>query len=362
MSKVISHKGISYREVTERLKENKIHFAELKVGDNLKLVISERGGRILGPFLEDTGEGIFWINGAFGDSDNFKQFISKNEWNLGGERFWLAPEVQFYIKDRYHFWDTYKLPESIDPGKHILDDSNTSSVSLSQNITVEAYNLVSGKKEVKVERLIRSTENPLKSLNGSDSIMKGVSYAGYEHTVRLSEVVHNDVMCENWILIQLNPGGKIYIPCSPEVEEVNYFEPVEPGYRDILKNHVRLKITGDKRYKVGYKSAHVFGRLGYLNSLSDGRNYLLIRNFYNNPSAPYTEEPPDSPGHSGQSVHIYNDGGNFGGFGELECNGQPVGGKTNRTDTVDYFTLWIYIGDIRALKEIALHLLGIEIA
>jgi hypothetical protein len=39
------------------------------------------------------------------------------------------------------------------------------------------------------------------------------------------------------------------------------------------------------------------------------------------------------------SVHVYNDGGVFGGFGELECNGRTIGGKTVASG-LDEFAFW----------------------
>ena len=96
----------------------------------------------------------------------------------------------------------------------------------------------------------------------------------------------------------------------------------------MLPTHAKLKITGDKMYKIGYKSAHLHGKAGYLNQLEDGRFYLLIRNFFNNPSSEYAEEPYHTKGLRGHSVHVYNDDGTNGDFGELECNGQTIGGTT----------------------------------
>ena len=59
--------------------------------------------------------------------------------------------------------------------------------------------------------------------------------------------------------------------------------------------------------------------------------------------------------------HVYNDDGGLGRFGELECNGQTIGGSTGRSSSTDQMLLWIYVGDMTAIKEIALHLLGVEI-
>ncbi len=85
-----------------------------------------------------------------------------------------------------------------------------------------------------------------------------------------------------------------------------------------------------------------------------------MRNFYNDPSATYLEEPPDRPGQRGYSVHVYNDGGKFGGFGELECNGRSIGGQTGRSASTDVFTLWLYVGATEKIKNITAYMLGVQ--
>jgi hypothetical protein len=101
--------------------------------------------------------------------------------------------------------------------------------------------------------------------------------------------------------------------------------------------------------------------MGYFNHLDDDRAYLVVRNYFNNPSAYYAEEPDHSLGCRGHSIHVYNDGGDFGGFGEMECNLQTIGGPTGRSTSTDQLLLWLYVGAEDKVKKIALHLLGIEI-
>jgi hypothetical protein len=188
-----------------------------------------------------------------------------------------------------------------------------------------------------------------------------VLFAGYEQVVTLSEAKRDDIVSEAWSLIQLNPGGVLVIPASPRVEYTDYYEPVDESLQTIFADHVRLRITGDRQYKVGYKAAQVFGRLAYYNHLDDGRAYLIVRSFFNNPSAPYAEEPDHTPGCRGHSIHVYNDDGNAGGFGELECNAPTIGGETGRSSSTDELVLWLYVGAPEKVKEICLHLLGIEL-
>jgi hypothetical protein len=136
---------------------------------------------------------------------------------------------------------------------------------------------------------------------------------------------------------------------------------VDDAHRTQTAHLIRFRLTGTRRYKVGLRAAHTFGRLGYLNSDPEGgRAYLVVRNYFNNPSSVYSEEPAHLPGARGDSIHVYNDGGMFGGFGELEVQGQTIGGQTGLSSITDRHIIWIYEGPQERIGRIAEHLLGLD--
>lgn len=352
---------ITYQQIIDRLEENDLRHGVLTLQNNVSVIISRHGGRVFGPFLSKDSESIFWTHGAFAKPDTFREFLRSGNWNIGGDRMWIAPEIQYHVRDRSDFWGSVFWPEQVDPGTYSLERPESGQWCLSQDMTLQAYNLASGQKELHLERRIRQAEDPLRNVGDYQELVGGVLFAGYEQVVTLSERKQDDIVSEAWSLTQLNPGGLLLIPASPRVEYTDYYEPVDESLQTIHPDHVRLQITGNRQYKVGYKSAHVFGRLAYYNHLDDGRAYLIVRNFFNNPSMPYAEEPDHSPGCRGHSIHVYNDDGNAGGFGELECNLQTIGGETGRSSSTDQLVLWLYVAARGELKEIALHLLGIEL-
>ena len=352
---------ITYQQVTARLGENNLPFGELSLQNGVTIIVSQRGGRIFGPFLSKDSESIFWTNDAFARPDTFKEFLRSGNWNIGGDRMWIAPEIQYHVPDRSDFWGSVFWPEQVDPGTYSLEQPQSGQWRLSQDMVLEAYNLASGQKELHLERSIRQVEDPLRNVTVYPDLIDGVLFAGYEQVVTLSEGKRDDIVSEAWSLTQLNSGGVLVIPASPRVEYTDYYQPIDESHQTIYPDHVRLKITGDRQYKVGYKAAQVFGRLAYYNHLDDDRAYLIVRNFFNNPSMPYAEEPDHTPGCRGHSIHVYNDDGNAGGFGELECNLQTIGGETGRSRSTDQLVLWLYIGAPDRVKEVGLHLLGIEL-
>ena len=351
---------ITYRQIVARLEENDLAYGVLPLQNGVSAIVSQRGGRVFGPFLSQDGGSVFWTNPVFAQPDTFQEFLQSGSWNLGGDRIWIAPEIQYSVQDRNDYWGSIVWPEQVDPGTYALEQPQPGQWRLSQNLTLQAFNLASGQKELELDRLIRPAQDPLRNLSAYQDLVDGVLFAGYEQVVSLSERKADDIVSEAWNLVQLNPGGLLLIPASPLLEFTDYYAPIADLHA-IHSDHVRLQITGNHQYKVGYKAAHTFGRMGYFNHLDDGRAYLLVRNYFNNPSAYYAEEPDHSPGRRGHSIHVYNDGGDFGGFGEMECNLQTIGGSTGRSASTDQLLLWLYVGTEEQVKRIALHLLGIQV-
>ncbi len=352
---------ITFHQVTAVLEKNKQRYASLMLQNNVRLILTQHGARIFGPFLTPDSESIFWLNPALAGPDTLDTFLASGNWNLGGERVWIAPEIGYLVRDRTDFWGTVAVPEAMDPGRYELEQVRPDTWRWRQEVSLSVFNLGSGQKELALDRLIHPAPDPLRHLRSYEALTDGLIFAGYEHTISLVERERDEMMSESWDLIQLNPGGQLLIPAAPYLEYSDYFEPVGPEHQSLGPGGLRLKITGDRRYKVGYQAAHVFGRLGYFNRLDDGRAYLLVRNFFNNPAMPYVEEPADAPGRRGHSIHVYNDGGALGGFGELECNGQTIGGITGRSSSTDSFVLWLYAGPADRVQKLIPHLLGLEL-
>lgn len=351
---------VTLRHVLSRLEANRIPCTVLALQGGTSIIVSQRGGRVFGPFLSPESESILWLNQAFSSAASLAGFLASGDWNLGGERIWIAPEIQYNVRDRADFWGSLRVPDQMDPGEHRLDQPEPGQCRLRQSLLLEAHNLASGTKQLYLERVIRPVEDPLRYLSDYRELAEGVVFAGYEQVVTLTEERLDAIMSETWNLLQLRPEGLLLIPASPGIEWTDYFAPVDEGHQSVHPHHVCVRITGKRQFKVGYKAAHLTGRLGYYSHLADGRAYLLVRNFYNDPSAPYVEEPPHLPGCRGDSVHVYNDSGMFGSFGELECQGQPIGGTTGRSSSTDQFALWLYAGSDDRIRQIALHLLAID--
>jgi hypothetical protein len=351
------------------------NYHRLALTDTASALITQRGGRILGIFPTLDSDNLLWINSAAFDTVTaFQEFVGAGHWNLGGERIWIAPEIQYNVRDRQDFWGTLHVPPQMDPGLYQLDaslteDGQPAGVRLSAEIVLTAHTIATGEQRLSIERTIVPVTNPLAALSQSEAWMQEVVFCGYKQRVML-DGKHTTAFSEAWNLVQVKAGGELIIPCAPSVEASDYFGSVPDETRQIHYGavpHLRLHITGQRQYKIGYKAASMTGRMGYIHTLPDGRAYLLIRAFFNNPSNLYAEEPPDLPGNNGHSVHVYNDGGELGGaasFGEMECSGHTVHGKSREgcdKTANDTFVMWAYVGAPDSIQRIAHLLLGVKV-
>jgi hypothetical protein len=332
--------------------------ATLDLDGGYRLVIVEHGGHALGPFDAD-GQSVLWLNPAAWDSvQSLSRFVGEGQWNLGGERYWLAPEIRFNVRDRADFWGSYALPAEMAPGNYRLKVAGNTA-SLSAEAVMPYFNPPDGAAHVSVHRRYRALPNPLRHLEQFPELNADVAYAGFSHAATLNLLTKSaeDALVESWTLAQLVPDGTIIVPCSAGVEYEDYYEPIDGEHLKLESGAVLLAITGRRRYKVGFRAPHLTGRVGFFKPIAAGRAQLIVRNFFNDPSSDYVEEPPTRPGCRGLSVHIYNDDGVLGGFGELECNGRTVGGAAGCTGSDD-FAFWLFQGKEEKVRTIARLLMG----
>jgi hypothetical protein len=336
----------------------------LPLQDGAKALLTQRGARVLGLFPSVDSANLFWNNAALDALSTFSQFVDNGDWNLGGERCWIAPEIQYNARDRRDFFGTLSVPADIDPGRYVMS-MTPGAVTFRQRVTLTAHNLATGSKSLDVQRTVRPATNPFAASSHYAQLMEGVRYFGYEQTAVLTELDAAAIHSEIWNLVQVNAGGTLIIPVAGAVDASDYFGDVPAEARVSEGGSLRLSITGKRQFKVGYKAACMTGRMAYWTRHADGIDTLLVRQFFNNPSALYAEEPPAQIGLTGHSVHVYNDdgvlGAGTGGFGEMECSGQTIGGHTGRSSSTDTFLLWGFTGKTDALRPIALALLGVTL-
>ena len=73
--------------------------AELhQTDDGTRILILPYGGRILGVFAPASEENFLWTNSALDNPETARAYYASDDWqNSGGDRTWLAPEVDFFF-------------------------------------------------------------------------------------------------------------------------------------------------------------------------------------------------------------------------------------------------------------------------
>ena len=328
----------------------------LTIAEGWQVIVSEHGGHIFGPFSDTCPEGLFWIPEAIHDKKQYRKLVEDKVWNIGGDRVWIAPEIQFNITDRSHFRETLNTPKTIDPGSYRMTREGER-IHLSMELDLESYNTVTGTLHADLHRMIHRAENPLRRMPGYDQWMEGLSYCGIEEVIDLKVSSGQEIYAESWDLLQIRPKGTLFIPMYQPHRGTDHYEPAA-DHETVVQNGVCLRITGDSRYKIAYRSAVLTGRFGYLADSDTDSSVLIIICYPNNPSAMYSEEPPLIEGDTGYSIHVYNDDGNSGGFAEMECNLLTIGNPTGIDHATDRLTKWIFTGRKDRLRSVAQLLLG----
>ena len=87
------------------------------------------------------------------------KLVAARDWNIGGDRIWIAPEIQYNCTDRTDFWGTLDLPKQMDPGNYTLKQIGDG-WTLAQDVTLEAHNLNTGGKTLHVDARLPPRAGP----------------------------------------------------------------------------------------------------------------------------------------------------------------------------------------------------------
>jgi hypothetical protein len=354
--------AVAYSDVVARLDEQRLRYAEMNAGPNLRLVVSKFGGRIFA-FPQDGEDGLFWINPAFADPKQFAAFASRGEWNIGGDRVWIGPEIHFITQG----WAErpgeapFAIPWQMDPGDFTLNaldagERDTPICRLGQKIDLKAHTAAEGMARVQLERVIQPVSDPLAESNAA-----GVFLGGYEQRISMVALEPGTAGAEWWSVTNLHPAGEVYFAATPDVRVTDFMQPAPRELRLQGPGYVGGRLTGNCGYKLGFSMPHLLGRYAYLWKHDDGTAHLFIRSFSSLPEGRYLEQVAHQPGATGAAAFIYNDAGGLGGFGEFECMGAAIGGESQPRFCQDRLTLWIYAGTRGELAPVMRALLGVEI-
>lgn len=312
-------------------------------------VVLPRGARILGAWPNQDVDNIFWTADCCVSSESLASAVESGDWNLGGDRLWYSPELDLFVNGPQATGPEF-VPSAIDPGSYDLGvDGDV--VTMRQ-----AGTIADGRHGVDIhfecERSVRPIGPPTSDLDGLD-------YIGYEidSTIRARTDSGNGPAVNLWQLAQVPPSGEVLIPTYRRAEPYDFFSTGAAEWCHIEPDHIVFPITGESRHKLGLPSSAVTGRIGYLRKLSDACWSLFVRNMHPVPGGFYPDFPIVDPDRRCYAIECYNDGGQYGGFGEAEHHAPSVA-TGNTCHSKDVSQLWAFAGSPDAIRRMSSRLLG----
>ena len=320
--------------------------------DGTTVLILPHGGRVLGLFAPHSEENFYWTHPALASAESAAKFYQSSEWhNSGGDRTWLAPEVDFFFPN-YPKTDVYWQPREFDPGNYrVIEDGD------GERLVNRAKCLLSRSKtqvEVEIAKSIAPAPNPLRFER--NLIDLPVEYAGYTQCTSLAFLSGSDPV-GLWNLIQMPHGGELLVPTYVKSEPKLVFGKMGPDDLQVSDRLIRYRMRADGEQKIAVRALAVTGRIGYLYPTADDRWALIVRNVCLNPSGLYVDVPWDDPDDFGYAIQACHVNSALGCFSELEYHVPAVGPGTDRTRCEDVAQVWAFRGRREAIQSVAQGLL-----
>ncbi|HOW70577.1 MAG TPA: hypothetical protein PKY77_08255 [Phycisphaerae bacterium] len=330
----------------------------LRSPDGTEVLVLQHGGRVLGLFAPNSGENFFWTHDALKTPASAKAFYASNEWhNSGGDRTWLAPELDLFFPD-YPSLERYFQPRQLDPGNYQVTRT-AEGVRLVNQLTVT---LARSRKTVELEmgKSLSWAPNPLRCEPAAASLLE-LEYAGYTQHTSLAITGPPVGRVGAWNLIQMPHGGDLLVPVHARTQPKIYFGSVSPEDLIAGDRMVRYRMRTHDCHKIGIRAVAATGRVGYLYQ-TGGRFALVVRSFFVNPSGDYVDVPwtdRDDLGYAVQSCNVVHE--SLGAFSELEYHIPAIGEGTGRTRCDDWSAVWAFRGPSEQVHAVARILLSPEV-
>ncbi len=324
----------------------------LRGADGSTILVLPYGGRVLGLYPPGDGANFLWTNPALGEGSSAKAFYESPEWhNSGGDRTWIAPEMDFFFP-KFPDLSAYMQPRALDPGRYTFVRSGDG-IRMTSRLTLRASR-TGEDVELQITRTVTPTRNPL----GSNE-MSGLRFAGYTLEADLelpgAYPAHEVGL---WALLQLPHGGTMLIPTRSRSRPRIFFGKTPDGRLVVEDRWVRYRMNSEGDNKIGIRASACTGRAGYVHGDASCWS-LVVRDFNVEVSGTYVDAPFSDPGDVGYAVQACNVSNvKLGHFSEMEHHAPAIGGSTNRRQGRDVSRVWAFRGEPEAVASAADVLLG----
>ncbi|MGC8638291.1 MAG: DUF6786 family protein [Isosphaeraceae bacterium] len=326
--------------------------------DGTEVLVLAHGGRILGLFAPGSSRNLLWTNPALDSAATARAFFGSEQWhNSGGDRTWLAPEVDFFFPD-YPDMKRYWQPRQLDPGAYRLSQTEFG-VSLTNRL---AARLSRSREEVDltIVKTVSPAADPLRHEHLITA--SGIAYAGY--TLRTSLEWNSERAGTSpvglWNLLQLPHGGELLIPTHGRTQPRAYFGTIPDDDLHAGDDLVRYRMRASGEQKIGIRAAAATGRMAYRHQTADGHWELVVRNVFVNPSGHYVDIPWNGPAEPGDALQACNVRSGLGQFSEMEYHVPALGPGTGLFFVEDVSQVWAYRGTREQIVDVTRALVTAE--
>lgn len=330
--------------------------------DGSRALVLPYGGRVLGLFAPNSEQNFLWTHPALDTAESAKAFYESAVWhNSGGDRTWLAPEVDFFLPNYPDLsFSSYWQPRQLDPGNYQIIREGGQWCLMNRLILTSSRFKTSAAMEI--TKSVEPALNPLRhEPSWKDSA--DVEYAGYtlQTSLQFSDSsVAGPFQAGLWDLLQLPHGGELLVSTYRRAEVKLYFGAVGPEDLIVSEHLIRYRMRASGEHKLGFRAVDTTGRIGYLYPCGD-KAALVVRNFAVNPSGEYVDVPWAETANLGFSAQTCNVNSGLGSFSELEYHVPAIGNGTGSVRSDDVSQVWAYRGPLARIQAIARSLLAGEI-
>lgn len=354
----------SKRELTESLQRAN-HAPLSLVGQSGETVlVLPHGGRILGLYSATSGKNFLWTSAAISSAELAREHFSSDRWrNSGGDRTWLAPEIDFFYP---HYPDTgrqYLQPRQLDPGRFVASRTPTR-VMLENTFAIHSFRR-EWTQSLRLRKTVSTIQNPFADGN-VESFAAELEFAGYElqTSLELLDPPAPEVEVGIWNLLQLPGGGEMIVPTYAPTTPMIYFGDIPAGDLRTESRCVRYRMSAPNEQKIGIDAMAVTGRAGYVRDDEEDAAIasLVVRNFGVNAIGPYVDVPLHSPARGGHAFQACNiDADYLGRFAELEYHAPAIGARNGAMRSDDISQVFAFRGPRAIIAQAAHALLGVDV-
>jgi len=287
--------------------------------------------------------------------------LTSDGWhNTGGDRTWIAPELDTFFPDATS--TQYWQPRPLDMSDYAVERMG-GGIQLSREMTLHLAR-PNRDAALRLTKWFGPAANPLRCQRDMAAVNSSVQYAGYTQRVTVQSLDKSNAQPPKmgiWNLAQLPPGGEMLVPTYSRTVPQKCFGDVPADRIAIDDRLLRIKVDFAGSHKIAVKAAALCGRTGYIYGQANHWS-LVVRNFFVNPSGNYIDvqrHDPEDFGYGFQMCRV--DEVEFGSFCEMEYHAPGLGALPDPTKSDDVSQVWAFRGTREAIDSIARKLLGVTL-